>query len=185
MTAEVTNIWTEFHKELNGFILKKVRHQADTDDILQDVFIKIIRNFDRVKHADNLRQYLYGIVKNAINDHFRRIKFTETIEDIPETLSEEETESLNSTIADCCIKPFVNKLPEKYKEALILTEFQDISQKDLAKKLNISYSGAKSRVQRGKEKLKELLLDCCIYQIDVYGNLIEAESKRCGCSKSA
>ncbi len=185
MTAEVTNIWTEFHNELNGFILKKVRRQADTDDILQEVFIKIIRNIDRVTQAENLRQYLYGIVKNAINDYFRRMKFTENIADIPEKLSEEETESLNAAIADCCIKPFIHKLPEKYKEALILTEFEDISQKDLAKKLNISYSGAKSRVQRGREKLKELLLDCCTYQIDAYGNLIEAESKGCNCSKTA
>ncbi len=185
MTAEVTNIWTEFHNELKGFILKKVRHQADTDDILQDIFVKIIRNIDRVKQAENLRPYLYGIVKNAINDHFRRIKFTENIADIPEKLSEEETESLNSAIADCCIKPFVNKLPEKYKEALILTEFQDVSQKDLAKKLNISYSGAKSRVQRGKEKLKEFFLECCAYQIDSYGNLIEAKCKERNCSKPA
>jgi RNA polymerase sigma-70 factor (ECF subfamily) len=63
-----------------------------------------------------------------------------------------------------------------------MTEFQDISQKDLAIKLGISYSGAKSRVQRGKEKLKELLVACCAYQSDVYGNIINDENGKCGCS---
>jgi RNA polymerase sigma-70 factor (ECF subfamily) len=95
--------------------------------------------------------------------------------EIPVVVSEEDDQLLNATIADCCVKPFINKLPGEYKEALLLTEFQDISQKELAEKLNISYSGAKSRVQRGRAKLKEIILDCCAYQSDVYGNLMEAE----------
>ena len=56
-----------------------------------------------------------------------------------EKITEEESQSLNTTIAECCIKPFINKLPDNYREALLITEFQDISQKDLAERLNISY----------------------------------------------
>lgn len=182
MTTEVTNIWTDFHKELKTFILNKTRNSADTDDILQEVFIKIIRNIDKVNHAENLRHYLYGIVRNAINDYFRSRKQIVDNSEIEEKITEEETQTLNTTIAECCIKPFINKLPGNYRDALLITEFQDISQKDLAEKLNISYSGAKSRVQRGKEKLKELILNCCAYQSDKYGNLIDTEDKNCGCS---
>jgi RNA polymerase sigma-70 factor, ECF subfamily len=182
MTTEVTNIWIDFHKELKAFILNKTRNSADTDDILQEVFIKIIRNIDKVNQAENLRHYLYGIVRNAINDYFRNRKQIVDNSEIVEKITEEETQSLNTTIAECCIKPFINKLPDNYRDALLITEFQDISQKDLAEKLNISYSGAKSRVQRGKEKLKELILNCCSYQSDKYGNLIDAEDKNCGCS---
>jgi RNA polymerase sigma-70 factor, ECF subfamily len=182
MTTEVTNIWTDFHKELKAFILNKTRNSADTDDILQEVFIKIIRNIDKVNQAENLRHYLYGIVRNAINDYFRNRKQIVDNSEVEEKLTEEEFQSLNSTIAECCIKPFINKLPDNYRNALLMTEFQDFSQKELAEKLNISYSGAKSRVQRGKEKLKELILNCCTYQSDKYGNLIDTEDKNCGCS---
>lgn len=182
MTTEVTNIWTDFHKELKAFILNKIRNSADTDDILQEVFIKIIRNIDKVNQAENLRHYLYGIVRNTINDYFRNKKQMVDNTEIEEKITEEETQSLNTTIAECCIKPFINKLPNNYREALLITEFQDISQKDLAERLNISYSGAKSRVQRGKEKLKELILNCCSYQSDKYGNLIDSEDKNCDCS---
>lgn len=182
MTTEITSIWTDFHKELKAFIQVKTRNLADTDDILQDVFVKIIHNFDKVNQSENLRSYLYGIVRNAIHDHFRNKKPIVETTDFKEEFTEEETQNLNSTVAECCIKPFINKLPEHYREALLITEFQEVSQKELAERLNISYSGAKSRVQRGKEKLKEFILACCAYQSDVYGNLTDVKQKNCDCS---
>jgi RNA polymerase sigma-70 factor (ECF subfamily) len=182
MTTEITSIWDNFHKELKSFIQNKTRNAADTDDILQDAFIRIIRNLDKVNQSDNLRHYLYGIVRNAIYDHFNRKKTVIYTDELKDVLSDEEARDLNAAVAECCIKPFINKLPDHYRDALLITEFQDISQKELAVRLNISYSGAKSRVQRGKEKLKELLLECCPYKSDPYGNLIIAEEKNCGCS---
>jgi RNA polymerase sigma-70 factor, ECF subfamily len=179
MTADTTRIWTDFHKELKGYITKITKNQADADDILQEVFIKIIRNSDKIKQAKNLRQYIYGMVRNAIADYFR--SKPDNDRKVPPVMIEDDEQFLNSTIAECCIKPFIHQLPEKYKAALLLTEFQDVSQKELAVKLNVSYSGAKSRVQRGKEKLKEMILNCCAYQSDVYGNLMDADKKDCNC----
>jgi RNA polymerase sigma-70 factor (ECF subfamily) len=181
MNTEITKIWTEFQVEIKRFILNKTRNQADTDDILQEVFVKIIRHFEKVNQAKNLRQYLYGIVRNAITDHYRKKVYTTTEENLTGELTEEESHNLNETLADCCIKPFIQKLPEKYRNALLLSELEGFSQKKLAGQLNISYSGAKSRVQRGREKLKELILACCAVESDRYGNLIEVEKKNCIC----
>lgn len=182
MTTEVSLLWDNFHKELKAFIQNKTRNTADTDDILQEAFIRIIRNWDNVSQSVNLRHYLYGIVRNTMYDHFKGQKPFLDTSDMQDVFTDEETQDLNATVADCCIKPFINKLPDHYREALLITEFQDVSQKELAEKLGISYSGAKSRVQRGKEKLKELLLECCSYQSDVYGNIISNEKNHCGCS---
>jgi RNA polymerase sigma-70 factor, ECF subfamily len=181
MANDVTAIWTDFHRELKAFILNKIRNSADTDDILQEVFVKIIRNIDKINQAENLRHYLYGVVRNTIHDYSRNQKQKIDNSAIEEKITETETQSLNTTIAEYCIKPFVNKLPDNYRNALLITEFQDISQKELAERLNISYSGAKSRVQRGKEKLKELILNCCAYESDKYGNLIDTGDKNCAC----
>jgi RNA polymerase sigma-70 factor, ECF subfamily len=182
MTSEIEIIWRDFHQELKAFIQHKTRNSADTDDILQDVFIKIIRNFDKVTQSENLRHYLYAIVRNAINDFFRHRKPILNTANIKEEFTEEETQTLNETVAECCIKPFISKLPEHYREALLVTEFHDVSQKELAERMGISYSAAKSRVQRGKSKLKELILDCCAYESDIYGNLTDEKEKNCGCS---
>jgi len=67
----------------------------------------------------------------------------------------------------------MQRLPQKYLEALELYEFQGLSQKELSEKLGISYSGAKSRVQRGRKKLKYLLEGCCHIESDRYGNIVD------------
>jgi RNA polymerase sigma-70 factor, ECF subfamily len=182
MTKDITTIWADFHKELKAFILNKLRNSADTDDVLQDVFIKIIRNSDKVNQSENLRHYLYSIVRNTIYDHFKKQKTVFDKAKEMDVFTEEEAQNLNTTVAECCIRPLIDKLPHHYREALLITEFQDISQKELAEKLDISYSGAKSRVQRGKEKLKGLILECCPYKSDVYGNIIDSEGGTSGCS---
>lgn len=181
MNQTTENIWNDFHKELKIFILKKVKDENIANDILQDVFIKIIDNSDKIEKATSVQNYIYAITRNATNDHFRSIARKSEIENELLTLNEEETQSLNATIANCCIRPLIKQLPEKYQAALTKTEFENISQKELAEQLNISYSGAKSRVQRGKEKLKELILGCCNFPSDSYGNLQPAESKNCNC----
>ncbi len=178
---EVVDIWNDFHKELKSYIAKTIHNEVDADDVMQEVFVKIIRNIHKVNKAENLRQYLYGIVRNTINDYFKTQQQKHNNAEFPVLLLEDNVKSLNTVVAER-VKSFIDQLPEKYKEALLLTEFQDVSQKDLAERLNISYSGAKSRVQRGKEKLKEQLMDCCIFQSDVYGNIIEMEKKNCHCS---
>jgi RNA polymerase sigma-70 factor (ECF subfamily) len=174
MTTEIVKIWNEFHKELRTYIARTIRNQEDTDDVMQDVFVKIILNIEKVKNAENLRKYLYGIVRNTIRDYFNNLARNRN--KIPDYVVEEESELLNRIIASK-LKSFIDQIPEKYKEALLLTEFQDISQKELAEILNISYSGAKSRVQRGKEKLKAELLACCVFQSDIYGNIMEVKQK--------
>ena len=77
-----------------------------------------------------------------------------------------------------CIPAFLDSLPEKYREALFEVEINGLSQLELAKKLDISYSGAKSRVQRGREKLREALLDCCDIAADKYGNILEYSPRK-------
>lgn len=182
MNDIIKKIWTDFNHELRAFILNKVKDESIADDILQEVYLKIIENLEKVSATKNMRQYIYGIARNTTIDHFRNVNRQTEPEEQTLSFSEEETQSLNATIADCCIKPFINQLPEKYQEALIKSELENISQKDLAKELNISYSGAKSRVQRGKEKLKELILVCCNFPSDSYGNLMNVEDKDCSCS---
>ena len=67
---------------------------------------------------------------------------------------------------------------KKYNEALYFTEIKGFSQKELAEKLNISYSGAKSRVQRGRILLKNLLTECCTFHVDAYGTIIDYEKNQ-------
>ncbi|RMG58329.1 MAG: sigma-70 family RNA polymerase sigma factor [Bacteroidetes bacterium] len=86
--------------------------------------------------------------------------------------SETEDPDLTTRFS-ACIRPMIEGLPEPYREALWLSEMEGLSQKELAARLGISYSGAKSRVQRGREKLKAQILACCEVSADRYGNIID------------
>lgn len=174
MQKKLELIWKDFHKELEGFIISRVKKREITNDILQDVFIKIQNNIGTLKDETKLSSWIYQITRNAINDYFRKFKPQVEISDYN---AMDKQEPLNNRELEHCLAPFINQLDDKYKEAIILTAFKGLSQKQLAEKLNISYSGAKSRVQRAKGYLKNLFTDCCTIQSDKYGNVVDFEQK--------
>jgi RNA polymerase sigma-70 factor (ECF subfamily) len=72
-----------------------------------------------------------------------------------------------------CLEPLMRELPEQYREALTLTELKGLTQNEAAQKLGLSIPGMKSRVQRGRGKLKDIILDCCSVEFDRRGGLVE------------
>lgn len=89
-------------------------------------------------------------------------------------------DDVSREMADC-FKTILNHLPEKYREAIVLTEFENLTQRDLAQRLGLSLSGAKSRVQRARAKLKEILLGCCQLEFDRLGNITDYKRKHPTC----
>lgn len=188
---QADEIWNKFNDELRKYVMRRVKDEQVADDIVQNIFEKVLNNLQKINTVENLQEYLYKMARNAVVDSFRsrKLVFEEidtykadnSINHTNENSEHSDSESLNSIISKCCIKPFINKLPIKYRDALIASEINNISQKELAEQLNISYSGAKSRVQRGREKLKSLLQECCNFEHDAYGNLIQKNSENCSC----
>lgn len=164
-----TLIWQQHGKKIEAFICSKVNSEADCQDILHDVFLKITDNQERIRWAEQPASYVIKMAQNAVIDYYRSQRKVQksAIEEITT-----ETADAEIRLADCCLSTFINTLSPLYSEALILTELQGLSQKALAEKLNLSYTGAKSRVQRARKMLKDAILACCPYQFDKYGNII-------------
>ena len=110
------------------------------------------------------------MAQNTIIDYYRSQKKISSPLQVADAANGEILPDVQ--LADCCLLSFIQKLPPAYGEALILTKLKGMSQKALAEKLNISYTGAKSRVQRARKMLKEAILACCPYKFDKYGNII-------------
>ena len=182
LEKDLTIIWNSFNKDLFRFILSRVKDSDAAKDILQDSFIKIQTNISTLRDEKSLKFWIYRITNNSIMDYFRKKNYDvnefKDNYDLPDTPGKYELNDKTSELAEC-ILPFIDKLPEKYKEALTLTEFKNYSQLQLAEHLGISYSGAKSRVQRAKIKLRELFENCCNISHDKYGNIIEYKSRKC------
>lgn len=179
MNTNFETVWDELNKPIKSYIRRRVNNDYDAEDILQIVFLKLLNNINNLKETNKLHAWVYTITKNAINDYYKKHISEVNIDDLSDEIMNEESEELimNNEMAQC-LKNIVQDLPEKYREAIILTEFQNLTQAELALKMGLSLSGAKSRVQRARTHLKEMLLDCCSLEKDHRGNIIDYKTKK-------
>lgn len=169
---------TFFQNELLGYVTRKVKDRSIAEDIVHDVFLKVQAKSTQLKDNEKLIGWIYKITKNTIIDHFRFQSRIIRSEDI----DWEDDKSFLNQCVERCLTEKLNDLPDKYREALELSEVQGISQLDLAKKLGISYSGAKSRVQRARQMLKDMMEREYHVKLDSYGNVVRCENRLpCGC----
>jgi RNA polymerase sigma-70 factor, ECF subfamily len=178
MTATVESIWNEVASQLRSFIRSRVRNHAAEEDILQEVFLKIHQKLATLRASDRLEAWVWRITRNAIADHFRKFHPSEPL---PEGIT--LTSELPADLPDLrpCVRQLLNELPRPYREALLLTEWQGLTQAEMSKRLGLSASGAKSRVQRARDQLKKLLLDCCRFELDRRGTILEMTLRRKKC----
>lgn len=156
----ITDLWQEYRFRLRNYIAKRVREREAVDDILQEVFLKVNANLHTVRSHGSIPAWLFRIAANAIADHYRSHKQWEVLPDDDELASPERERDYIAELATC-LQPLIADLPETYRAALVLSEIEGLPQKEVALRLGISLSGAKSRVQRGREKLRLRLLECC------------------------
>lgn len=168
-------IWQQVHKGLRAFILRRVRNEAEADDILQDVFLRVHRHLERLQDPDRLVSWVFQITRHAIIDHYRALErrhespvglvadmeIPSPSSDSKATMSDEMRMELSG-----CLRPMVERLSVQYREAIKLVEFEGLTHKEAAMKIGISVPGMKSRVQRGRHQLKKLLDDCCVIELD-------------------
>ena len=180
MNTKLEDIWIIFEDRLKSFIRTKISDEMAAEDILQEVFIKIHSNIDTLKDDSKIQSWIFQITRNSMNDYFRSIKKANQHLPIPEEVEEDNSSDLMADTLKDMVK-MMDELSSEDCEALCLTELGGMSQKDYAKKTGISYSGAKSRIQRAKIKLKDLLMKCCHYQFDKYGTVIGLYPANCCC----
>jgi len=178
MSAITGELYRQFHRELENFIYSKVKDKVISKDILQEVFIKIHLHQHSIKDQSKITAWIYQLTRNTIHDYYRKLVILNRETEIPHDVS--ELPLPNEQGLERCVLPFIHQLPQKYKDALLLTDIKGLSQTQLAEQLNISYPAAKSRVQRARQKLKDLFTDCCYIHSDVYGNIMSYRQLDCG-----
>ncbi len=174
--TDTQRIWREVGDDLRRFILQRVDSPEDADDLLQETFIKIHGKLDTLEDRERLNAWVYQIARNTVTDYYRRRRAVESLPEggIEDIVAEPEgpENDVEQTVGGW-LRPMVETLPERYRRALVLTEFEGLSQREMAEELGLSYSGAKSRVQRGRLMLKQQLVECCHFEFDRRGSIID------------
>jgi RNA polymerase sigma-70 factor, ECF subfamily len=175
-------LWYQFNSGLRSFIISRINNDTDADDILQNTYLKIHENIHSLKDNSRIKSWIYQITRNLIIDYFRTEKNNQKLKKEKHELAASSSSGRFVDIAISDMIKTMEDMPPEYCEALCLTEIEGMSQKEFAEKTGLSYSGAKSRVQRARQMLKDMLLKCCHYQFDKYGTVFDIQPKCCCCS---
>lgn len=174
------HIWTEYHNRLSAFISGRVDTDA-VEDIIQNVFIKIHTQIHSLHDEKKLESWLFQITRNTIIDYYRSNKSSIELPEWLESNKTEEADIIRHELSACLI-PMIERLPDKYRLAVHLSEIQQKTQQEVADLEKVTLSGAKSRVQRGRALLKTMLNDCCELEINNKKQLISYERKPTDCN---
>lgn len=165
----------ELRALLVPFISKRVDTQ-DVEDVLQTVFVRIQRGLANLRDGDKLVAWAYQVTRNVIIDHVRRrgLGDTDSLELVRSaTPPEPDVDDSGARELAIVLGHFIGKLPAPYREALQLTDLEGITQAEAAQRAGISLSGMKSRVQRARVQLRELLESCCDIELDTRGAIVD------------
>jgi RNA polymerase sigma-70 factor (ECF subfamily) len=171
-------IWKHLSADLRRFIRRRVPDDHVADDLLQETFVRVHRHLSALEDADRMAAWVYQIARNVIRDHHR--KATNPVVGLADADPVDEAEDCRDQLR--CpgagwLDELIRSLPDGYREAVQLGEIEGLSQQELADRLGLSLSGAKSRVQRGRAMLKGVLEACCHFEIDSRGNVTDYDPK--------
>jgi len=161
--------WRQHEAEIRHFLVHRTGNKDDADDLLQEIFIKALRQGGDFCQLDNPRAWLFHVARNLIID---RLRLTKTQVPLPDDLSAEPEPELRP-VDDLsqCIPRVLSELSRVDREAIVLCDLQGMTQKAYAQHLGLSLPAAKSRVQRARARLQAQLVVACQVSFDESGEV--------------
>jgi RNA polymerase sigma-70 factor (ECF subfamily) len=177
---EFLNVYEGFQPKILRYLTRLVG-ESEAEDLTQEVMIKVNAALPDFRGESQLSTWIYRIATNAALDRLRSPSYkrvlhncsvnAETEVDDQSAWTEEKTPQVENQIfrneMHECIQGFIQNLPENYRVVLVLSEFEELKDSEIATTLGISLGTAKIRLHRAKEKLKEeLKANCETYWIE-------------------
>ena len=180
ISPEARGAWRDIEARLRPYVARRVPSAAEVDDIVQEVLVRIHRGLATLHDEERFGGWVYRIAERAVADAARaRARAPIPSDAEPPHLTEadpDEAAEFQSALGEC-LALFVARLPAPYRQAITLTELQGLTQKEAAEMLGVSISGVKSRVQRGREKLRDMFEECCQISVDCRGRVVGCEPR--------
>jgi RNA polymerase sigma-70 factor, ECF subfamily len=164
----LTNAWSLHAPELRGWARHRLGNAAEADDLMQDLFLKALRQGERFCAVGNARAWLFEVARNTLADRLRVAR--DTVE-LPDDLTApiDETDTVDSLTA--CLPRVLSELSPEDREAITLCDLQGMPQAEFAAAKGMSLSAAKSRVQRARQRLRERMTLACQVRFDDTGHV--------------
>lgn len=172
---------TEFAPQLRSFMRRRVRCAATVDDLTQETLARAWKKLPGLRDHERFEAWIYRLARNILIDHLRRNR--PKVEIDADTLSGDLPDPVGE-ITRCVARAarcYLGTLPGKYQEAVRLAEEEGLPHAEVARRLGISLTAAKSRIQRGRQLVREKLEACCRFEFDPRGRIVDCALRRPCC----
>lgn len=155
--------------ELRRFLRHRTRDDAAADDLLQEVFLRALRQQNGLCGIDNPRAWLFHVARNLLIDRLRLTK--EQVEFPPDLAVEADDPPPPVDGLVQCLPRVLAELSPQDREAITLCDIEGMTQQDYAKYIGLTLPAAKSRVQRARARLKARMNEACQVRYDEAGQV--------------
>jgi RNA polymerase sigma-70 factor (ECF subfamily) len=169
------DIWADLGARVRRYIGKRVSDSHIADDLTQDVMLKVQGHWDSRPTEERRKAWVFAIARNRVIDYYRARATRErsgTVDEIAAETSEDLQQETAGTLGPCLVR-MMELLPAPYREGIKLADVEGLAQQVVAERTGMSLTGAKSRVQRARQQLREMVEDCCQVEQDRRGNVME------------
>jgi RNA polymerase sigma-70 factor (ECF subfamily) len=172
MSVQPTHPWPQLIDDLRRFVRRRVSDQHEADDIVQDTLTKLAEQLRDGPIGRPLHAWVLRVARNAIVDHYRaRGRGQAPVENV--AADDPGPPPIEKAGLLASFRAFIHALPAEQREAVLLTEYDGLTQAELAARLGVPVSTVKSRVQRGRKRLERALRECCAFEFDRRGRIVD------------
>lgn len=151
-------IYNRYWQELLDYAYRRVNLQQDAEEIVQDVFVRFYQRRNEIEVHTSLSAYLYTAVRYKVYSKYReyfqkrKIEFIPNLEDVDYSLPESDVFAYKEL--ESKVHATIQKLPEKCREAFLLSRNEQLSNKEIAAKMGVSVNTVEKHIGKALRTLR-------------------------------
>jgi len=180
IASDARDAWQDIERTLRPYVARRVASPGEVEDVLQEIFVRIHRGLSALRDGESFGGWVYRIAQGCIVDAARArarspLKLVDATPEMAAPAAD-ESDDLEGELG-ACVALFVARLPAPYREAVTLTELEGLTQKQAADLLGVTLPAMKSRILRGREKIRGMFEECCRISVDCRGRVTTCEPR--------
>lgn len=183
--ASVREDWDRWTASLRSWFRRNAA-PAEAEDLTQETLLRVLQHLPELERADRLEPWMRRIARNVLIDRRRAERPLEELAvepgARPEAFADDSTGDSVEPIVAGWLEAVVDSLPETDASILRRSELERRSVAEIAAETGLAVSSVKSRIQRGRAKVKARLLACCRFERDRRGGLVDFERRGPDCA---
>ncbi len=156
----LNELFSRYSKRIYNYFLKSTLERPDSDDLTQELFIRLMKYSGSYKEGLSFQFWIFQIARNMVKDHFRKMKVHNdqfnAVEVMPEVEEEDASEQFER---EQKLHKAMKQLSNEKRELLVLSKFQKLKYEEIAKLRQTSVSNIKVQVHRTIKELKDVYLE--------------------------